>query len=79
LGLVHFYGQRGLRRKKEMETVKKTVNVRTTNLDLESHVIDGEICDTKVNIGSHNLLWIAGNEIDDFVKDFRALVEKYAI
>jgi hypothetical protein len=44
-----------------------------------SEMIDGEACDTQVMLGDEDLFWIEGAQIENFVAEFRALVEKYRI
>lgn len=44
-----------------------------------SETYKGETMDTEVKVGGEHLTWIAGNQIAEFLTDFRAVVEKYQI
>lgn len=48
-------------------------------VELESERIHNEILDTKVYIGGVYLCVIAGSDIQQFVDEFKALVQKYKI
>jgi hypothetical protein len=52
-------------------------------LVLNSDVYNGEYLDTEVKIlpafGKESICVIAGNEIDSFVREFTALINKYKI
>ena len=49
------------------------------DVTLISDVFDGQIMDTEVRIDDTTIFWIAGPEIDNFLIEFRALVDKFAI
>ena len=48
-------------------------------LTLTSCVFDGEVLDTRVQLGSHTICIIAGSQRDEFLADLGDLIDTYRI
>lgn len=62
--------------------MKKSISfmdVGNTTVQFSSDKFDGEILDTRIEIGKETLCWIAGCEIQNFKRELTELVEKYKI
>ena len=59
------------------EKREKTFNIGFGTVKTSSEIIDGETLDTDVKIRTD--IVIAGNTIDDFIKDFEKIIDKYRI
>ena len=42
-------------------------------------IIDGKEYDTKVEIGNEVLIWVSGEEKDQFKKELQEIIERYRI
>ena len=67
-----------------MKTQKRTELFRNFKMELESDVENGSLFDTTVTIipngeTTNVLFTIEGEQIEDFIKDFDALISKYKI
>lgn len=56
-----------------------TENIGNTTIDFKTEYWDGEGFDTTVTIENHPLCAISWTKKDEFLKEFKALVEKYRI
>jgi hypothetical protein len=48
-------------------------------IKLESDKYDGELLDTKVSVEAGTICWIAGSNIESFLKELDDVIQKYAI
>ena len=62
-----------------IKTKRKEIRVGNLTVLLESIYENFQYGDTRVDIEGENLCYISGQEISDFEREFKALIDKYRI